>query len=115
MVETERSTKWYVGTQNDGLFIIDQPPRPAPVDYLTPGPRDLEVIANVYHGPKASEHAQLLAAAPEMAENLRKDLDLLQAIETLAVDSKDWDHITNQLDAMMKEKREILKKAGVKI
>lgn len=27
--------KWYVGAQNDGLFIIDQPPRPSN-DYINP-------------------------------------------------------------------------------
>lgn len=26
----------YVAAMNDGLFIIDQPPRPAPVDYTNP-------------------------------------------------------------------------------
>lgn len=25
--------KLYLGTQNDGLYIIDQPPSPAPCDY----------------------------------------------------------------------------------
>ena len=115
MVETERLEKWYVGTQNDGIFIIDRPPRPAPVDFFTPGVSDATAIANVYHGPKADEHARLLAAAPQMANNIRKDLDLLGAIEMLAVDSKDWDHIVGQLDAMLKEKRELLKQAGVEI
>lgn len=27
--------RWYVGAQNDGLFIIDQPPRPSN-DYINP-------------------------------------------------------------------------------
>lgn len=36
--------KWYLGAMNDGLFIIDRPPKPVPVDYLTAGDPDLNVI-----------------------------------------------------------------------
>lgn len=37
--------KWYIGTMNDGLFIIDQPPQPAPVDYACAIDHDVNVIA----------------------------------------------------------------------
>jgi len=37
--------KWYIGTMNDGLFIIDQPPQPAPIDYACGIDHDVNVIA----------------------------------------------------------------------
>jgi hypothetical protein len=37
---------WYVGAQNDMLYIIDKPPRPVPTDYPADIP-DLKVIAKI--------------------------------------------------------------------
>lgn len=48
--KTKSMRKWYVGTRNDAIFIIDQPPRPAPIDYLTEGDPDTNVIANMGAG-----------------------------------------------------------------
>lgn len=28
--------KWYLAAMNDGLFIVDAPPAPAPVDHVNP-------------------------------------------------------------------------------
>lgn len=36
--------KWYLGAMNDGLFIIDAPPQPAPVDYFCDVDHDVNVI-----------------------------------------------------------------------
>ncbi len=59
--------------------------------------------------PKAD--AYLIAVAPEMLANIKQDIDLLGAIDILAVDSKDWDHIRGQIDAMIKEKNALIAKA----
>lgn len=39
------NSKWYVGTMNDGYFVIDKPPQPAPVDYCCTMNHDVNVIA----------------------------------------------------------------------
>lgn len=58
---------WYVGAQNDALFIIDKPPRPSNDD-INPD-QDVEVIAKVYSGSgEEDERARLLAAAPDLLE-----------------------------------------------
>lgn len=59
-------TKLFVGSLNDGLFIIDTPPHPSPVDYLTPSNPDTRVIAKVFD----REYAQVLASAPDLYEAL---------------------------------------------
>jgi hypothetical protein len=39
---------WYVGAMNDGLFIIDQPPSPAPVDHVSPERhKDATILARI--------------------------------------------------------------------
>lgn len=47
--EWERKTnmkdgKWYLGAMNDGLFIIDEPPQPAPIDYFCDADHSVNVI-----------------------------------------------------------------------
>lgn len=44
-VAASKSCRWYVGTMNDAVFIIDKPPRPAPVDDLTAGDQETNCIA----------------------------------------------------------------------
>ena len=72
---------WYVGAQNDGLFIIDQPPRPAPADHPAdiPGVTIIGVVYdNVFDDAGASQgtaNARLIAAAPEMFEALQDILE----------------------------------------
>ena len=53
--------KLYLGAQNDAVFIIDTPPRPAPMDYLTEGDPNTNVIAKILErGPDAGK--RLVAA-----------------------------------------------------
>lgn len=65
--------KLYVGTQNDALFIIDQPPRPAPVDCIVPGnPRGVNVIAKMcISGQEGDRLANVIAAAPDLLQALK--------------------------------------------
>jgi hypothetical protein len=37
--------KWYVGTMNDGYFVVDQKPQPAPVDHACDIDHGVNVIA----------------------------------------------------------------------
>ena len=57
--------RWYVGAKNDGLFIIDKPPRPSNDDVVDiPG---VNVIATVSGSDRAaSSRAKLLAASKQM-------------------------------------------------
>lgn len=63
-----RRKPWYVGTQNDGLYIIDRPPSPS--NDHPDHERDCRVVAKVYQQPGEDEVAALLAAAPDQAEKL---------------------------------------------
>lgn len=74
MMADTAHTAWYVGSQNDGLFIIDQPPRPS-TDDITTGPAGLNVIAKIYGGPNADRHARLIAASPSMYSFIKKLAD----------------------------------------
>lgn len=64
--------KWYVGAQNDILYIIDKPPRPSNDD-INPD-RDVEVIATIAAANGGhrieSERANLIAAAPDLLKEL---------------------------------------------
>lgn len=66
---------YYVGCQNDLLFITDKPPRPAPVDYVNPkAGHDTKIIASVAWRDMApgeeSANANMLAASWDMREAL---------------------------------------------
>lgn len=37
--------QWYIGTMNDGYFVIDKPPQPGPVDYACNLDHGVNVIA----------------------------------------------------------------------
>jgi hypothetical protein len=69
--------KWYIGTMNDGLFIINRPPRPAPVDYLTAGDPDLKVIASMGNDKLRTE--AIVKAHNEVIEQLRELLTAYRA------------------------------------
>lgn len=60
---------WFVGTMNDALFILDKPPRPAPVDAINPNVgKDTRVIAKLAENDRrADADARLIAAAPDLA------------------------------------------------
>lgn len=59
-------SKWYVATMNDCIFIIDQKPRPAPVDYMTTE-MDCGVCISMQSG---SKQVQALAELIVEAHNL---------------------------------------------
>lgn len=46
--EAASKRKWYVGAQNDGISIIDQPPRPS-TDVIWNSHKNANVIATVYN------------------------------------------------------------------
>lgn len=63
---------WFVGAQNDALYIIDKPPRPDN-DYPNHG-ADVGVVAKIYrHGAHETEdaYARLMAAAPDLYAALK--------------------------------------------
>lgn len=68
--EREKTHTWYVGAQNDALYIIDEKPRPAGDPIINPkGP---DPIAKVYR----EEFAPLLAAAPDLLAALTAMLEV---------------------------------------
>ena len=69
---------WYVGAMNDALFIINEPPRPVPVDTINTSLRTI-VIAKVgephsedISSAEAVANARLIAASPELLEACRQ-------------------------------------------
>lgn len=63
-------SRWYVAAMNDCIFIIDQPPRPAPVDYITTE-MDCGICISMQSG---SKQAQMLAETIVGAHNATMDL-----------------------------------------
>lgn len=60
---------WYVGAQNDALYVINKPPRPS-TDDINPE-QDVEVIAKIYDRPTPGEtdaNARVMAAGWELLE-----------------------------------------------
>lgn len=45
----QSNTKWYVATMNDGLFIVNRPPHPAPVDYVNTNSTPPETVIPLRH------------------------------------------------------------------
>lgn len=66
--------RWHVGSQNDGLCIIDTKPSPAGTDVVWEGRKEVQHIACVdlitMNYDEASRCANLMAAAPEMLKAL---------------------------------------------
>lgn len=55
---------WYLGAKNDGLFIIDRPPQPAPMDFDTGTLHDVNVIVAMPDGsPKSEAWARVIISA----------------------------------------------------
>lgn len=81
------ATPWYVGAQNDALFIIDSPPSPAPVDNVNVG-RHLwtKVIAKSEDG---SEQAIVDFRMIVRAVNAHADLVALVRAMVKAIDKRE--------------------------
>jgi hypothetical protein len=47
--------KWYVATMNDGIFIINQKPHPAPVDHINPNAPGPSLIISMRSGSREAE------------------------------------------------------------
>lgn len=63
---------WFVGAQNDGLYIIDGQPSPAPYDGPIPREHGPNVVARPNFALAGYEaNAKLIAAAPEMLAALK--------------------------------------------
>lgn len=67
--------RWYVGSQNDGLCIIDTKPSPAGTDVVWEGRKEVQHIACIdlitMNYDEASRCANLIAAAPELLRALK--------------------------------------------
>jgi hypothetical protein len=47
--------KWYVATMNDGIFIINTKPHPAPVDYVNPNAPEPTMVISMRSGSREAE------------------------------------------------------------
>jgi hypothetical protein len=101
MAKASTPERLYVGAMNDGLFIINRPPRPAPVDYLTEGDPETEVVATVHRQDLAL--AQKMAAAAALYVALETRLMALPMIKHhMPVDHPVWQAILDARDALAK-------------
>jgi hypothetical protein len=81
VIATPTPGPWYVGTMNDGQFIINQPPRPVNGgDYINPNQKDVKVLATVHYldgepGRVPDANARILAAGPELLAALKEIVD----------------------------------------
>ena len=89
---------WYVGAQNDGLFIIDKPPRPAPVDHMVEGnPHGVRVLATICNNDRRAQlDARLMAKA-----RLLSDFHDLWVEHQVAAATGDGDLITTTATALI--------------
>lgn len=82
---------WYVGAQNDCLFIINKPPSPS-TDDIVDGPADLAVIAKLPDGSRQSEaDARLIAAAPRL-------LAALKGLFSNSLNASGWEEASQAID-----------------
>ena len=77
---------WHVGAMNDALFVINEPPRPAPLDYINPTlktkmvAKPSEPHEEGWTRDEYEANARLIAAAPELYHALKAcQLQLLQS------------------------------------
>lgn len=64
---------WFVGAQNDTLYVIDGPPSPAPYDGPIPKEYGPNVVATPgWRQPNHDANANLIAAAPELYDALEE-------------------------------------------
>jgi hypothetical protein len=72
---------WYVGAQNDALYVIDGPPSPGPYDGPIPKDYGPEVVAEPnWRLKECAANARLIAAAPDMLDALRATLGELLCV-----------------------------------
>lgn len=58
------AARWYVAAMNDCIFIVNEPPRPAPVDYVNPNAPAPSVVISMRSGSRdAQEIAEQIVAA----------------------------------------------------
>lgn len=53
--------------------------------------------------------ARLIIAAPKLLALHKNDIDMLHAIRVLSVDSKDYGYISEEIEAMVKRKWDLIK------
>lgn len=66
---------WFVGAQNDGLYVIDRMPSPAGNDAPVPATAGPQVVATPnWRVAEYRANARLIAAAPDLVEALKDAL-----------------------------------------
>jgi hypothetical protein len=101
---------WYVGAQNDLLYIINTKPRPVPADYINPGVPGSVVIARLrYHdvSPEVERaNAAVLASAPELLRVAKDAADFLlrtaRVLDEWAVQSQNGGWSTHQVEGNLR-------------
>ena len=89
MSDKTKHTQWFVGAQNDELYVIDAPPSPSNdnPDHLA----QREVIAKVYPGKDLKETVNrgcLLAASPDLLAACKHALKSIEAVaEAIGADT----------------------------
>ena len=99
---------WYVGAQNDALYIIDR--RPAQGNDYPNHEADTACIARVFDDVRGNEdsgrlNAELLAAAPELLQVLHDVCGSLALAQANSSDRVDWsrdDSLKRALEAIVK-------------
>lgn len=103
---------WFVGAQNDALYIIDR--NPASSNDYPNHEADCEAIAKVYdnvRGVSAADHAALIAAAPEMLSVIRALVDDLVCMLPSVRDDLGW-QVHNEEGTLKRAKSIITKATG---
>ena len=72
--------RWYVGAMNDGLFIIDQPPSPAPLDHVNPD-RHKDAMVIAWSGSREDADRIVDAHNAGLAARGGREAELVKALE----------------------------------